>query len=171
VTTTRAITVRQPWAWAIAEGGKLVENRSRGTRHRGPLLIHAGVGWSTRGASDARLGAAFGVAWGLTYPEDHTGPYVREEGPAFYRGRVIAVAELVDSHPASGCCAPWGEQSYAEAGGKAVTTVHHLVLEDVRPLAFPVTARGQLGLWTPAPEVLDAVHRVLTAPTQETSRA
>lgn len=38
----KALTVIQPWAWAIIHGGKLVENRSWPTDYRGPLLIHAG---------------------------------------------------------------------------------------------------------------------------------
>jgi hypothetical protein len=37
----KALSVRQPWAWAIVTGIKTVENRSRPTRHRGPLVIHA----------------------------------------------------------------------------------------------------------------------------------
>ena len=36
------LAVRQPWAWAIAHTDKDVENRSWATRHRGPILIHAG---------------------------------------------------------------------------------------------------------------------------------
>jgi hypothetical protein len=36
-----ALSVRQPWAWLIVNGLKDIENRSRQTRHRGPLLIHA----------------------------------------------------------------------------------------------------------------------------------
>lgn len=39
----RAISIRQPWAWAIAAGLKDVENRSWRTSYRGPLLIHAGL--------------------------------------------------------------------------------------------------------------------------------
>ncbi|MDQ3940165.1 MAG: ASCH domain-containing protein [Actinomycetota bacterium] len=39
----KAITVRQPWAWAIVMGYKDVENRSRRTERRGSLLIHAGL--------------------------------------------------------------------------------------------------------------------------------
>jgi hypothetical protein len=35
------LSVCQPWAWAIVTGIKRVENRSRPTRHRGPLVIHA----------------------------------------------------------------------------------------------------------------------------------
>jgi hypothetical protein len=37
----KALSVCQPWAWAIVAGIKKVENRSRPTRHRGPLVIHA----------------------------------------------------------------------------------------------------------------------------------
>lgn len=36
----RAISLRQPWAWAIFHG-KPVENRTWWTAYRGPLLIHA----------------------------------------------------------------------------------------------------------------------------------
>lgn len=39
----KAITVRQPWAWAIVMGYKDVENRRNRTERRGPLLIHAGL--------------------------------------------------------------------------------------------------------------------------------
>lgn len=37
----KAISLWQPWAWAILHAGKDVENRRWYTRHRGPLLIHA----------------------------------------------------------------------------------------------------------------------------------
>jgi hypothetical protein len=37
----KALSVCQPWAWAIVTGLKKIENRSRPTRHRGPLVIHA----------------------------------------------------------------------------------------------------------------------------------
>lgn len=38
----KAVTINQPWAWAIFHAGKNVENRSWQIHHRGPLLIHAG---------------------------------------------------------------------------------------------------------------------------------
>jgi activating signal cointegrator 1 len=37
----KALTLRQPWARAIAEGAKRIETRSWRTEYRGPLLIHA----------------------------------------------------------------------------------------------------------------------------------
>lgn len=38
----KALTVLQPWAWALVHGPKRIENRSRPISHRGPLVIHAG---------------------------------------------------------------------------------------------------------------------------------
>jgi ASCH domain len=48
----RLLTIRQPWAWAIIYGGKDVENRSWLTKHRGPLLIHAGSAFDPRRVRD-----------------------------------------------------------------------------------------------------------------------
>ena len=39
----KALTVKQPWAWAIASGEKGIENRTWAPAYRGPLLIHAGL--------------------------------------------------------------------------------------------------------------------------------
>lgn len=39
----RALSIRQPWAWAITYGWKPVENRKWSTRYRGPVAIHAGL--------------------------------------------------------------------------------------------------------------------------------
>jgi hypothetical protein len=41
VSTMKARSVCQPWAWAIVHGVKMVENRWRRTNFRGPLVIHA----------------------------------------------------------------------------------------------------------------------------------
>lgn len=37
----RALSIRQPWAWAIAAGHKSIENRTWTTSYRGPLAVHA----------------------------------------------------------------------------------------------------------------------------------
>lgn len=152
----KAITVRQPWAWAIAEGHKPVENRSRGTSYRGPLAIHAGLTWSDRGAEDPRVM----VQWA---PPGMLGHYDRipEAAFEFHRGAIIAVADLVDSHPDAGCCRPWGESSYQEAGGRTIRTVHHLVLENVLPTRGPLACRGSLGLWT-VPDSIVTGSRLLS---------
>lgn len=144
----RAITVQQPWAWAITYAGKDIENRTQGTRYRGLLAIHAGLRFSARGSHDPRILAS---ATRLSVPEVD-----RRQLPM---GAIIAVAELVDCHPDADCCRPWGESAYREAGGRLRTAVHHLVLEDVRPVYNPVPCRGWLGLWRVPVEVANDVLR------------
>lgn len=44
----KVIVIRQPWAWLIVNGIKDIENRSWGTRYRGPLLIQASARRSSK---------------------------------------------------------------------------------------------------------------------------
>lgn len=37
----KSLSLMQPYAWMIANGHLLVDDRSWGTKYRGPLLIHA----------------------------------------------------------------------------------------------------------------------------------
>ena len=39
----KTLSVRQPWAWLIVNGYKNIENRTWYTKHRGRVLIHAGL--------------------------------------------------------------------------------------------------------------------------------
>lgn len=144
----RGLTVRQPWAQAIATGAKTVENRTTGYSWRGPLAIHAGLAWSDRGAADERIAEWHGARLGLAVP-CHPMPLPE----LFPEGAVVAVSELVDAHPDTGCCRPWGESAYVEASGRRRTAIWHLVLENTRALAEPVPYRGRQGLW-PVPEYL-----------------
>ncbi len=141
---TKAITVRDPWGWAIAYSTKRTENRSRQTSYRGPLAIHVGLGWDEAGAASRLIQTAW-RDWANTVPL-HPGPGVEYSGyPGklvrnglwLDPGHIIAVANLVDCHPAAGCCQPWGE-------GEGF----HLTLADVQRVR-KVAAKGQLGLpWT-----------------------
>ena len=132
----KAITVQQPWAWAIVHAGKHVENRSGNHGYRGPLAIHAGKRYSRRGLDDPRIAEAASRT-GLKALAARRLPV----------GCIIGVAELVDVHPDVGCCRPWGESSYTERGGRNRTHVFHYVLDRVRPIEPPIDHAGQLGLW------------------------
>lgn len=149
----RAITVRQPWATTIVSWGahKNVENRGARFPHRwrGLLLIHAGSAWSKRGAAAPGV-VANAPDWCIT-----SAGTVRSD--VLPRGAVIGATWLADVHPDGDCCRPWGESSYTEGSGRTVNAVTHLVLEDARQVARPVRCPGALGLWTPTPEVVDAV--------------
>lgn len=128
----RALTIRQPWATWIALKAKLTENRTRPTKRRGPILIHAGLGFDED-------------AWQRPHGDL---PPLRSL-PA---GAVIAVAEITDCHEADGCCGPWGEPGPG---------VFHYTLERVRRLPQPVPCKGALGFWRPPQDVLDAVLKQL----------
>lgn len=145
----KALTVRQPWAWAIGHGDKTVENRGRGAQHWQPtadLAIHAGLTWSHRGAGDWQI-------WGAL--ERTT---IRADDPEFAVGAIVAIVDVVDVHPFAHCCEPWGESSYRHADGSMVQEVTHLVLENARALAVPVPCRGRLGLWTVPKNIERAVR-------------
>lgn len=128
----KALTVKQPWAWGIIAGGKDVENRSRPTKHRGQLYIHAGKGWADEGID------AIGIE---NMPSDE----------AFLRGMVIGTVDVTDCHHADDCI----EQNYNYLDGHwetlcsewALPGHYHWVLANPRPLACPFPETGKLGLW------------------------
>jgi ASCH domain len=39
----KILSIRQPWAYLIANGQKNIENRTWLTNYRGPFLIHASL--------------------------------------------------------------------------------------------------------------------------------
>lgn len=44
-----ALSIKQPWAWAILYAGKDIENRDWPTRVRGRIVVHAGKTYDQRG--------------------------------------------------------------------------------------------------------------------------
>jgi hypothetical protein len=81
-----ALSVRQPWAWLICAGFKDIENRSRRTHYRGPLLIHAGL-------KVADVGRHITELHGLKLPAElETGGIVG----------IVDVVDCVEEHPS-----PW----------------------------------------------------------------
>jgi hypothetical protein len=136
----RAITVMQPWAWAIMAGGKLVENRTMAWTYRGPLAIHAGNRDSARGWTSPLIWQAAKDSGAYS----DMGPTIR----GVHYGAILGLVDLVDVHPCAGCCQPWGESSYREhPSGRVRTQITHLVLENPRLLREPIACRGTLGLW------------------------
>lgn len=47
--TIPALSLRQPWAWAILCAGKDIENRTWSTNYRGRIRIHAAKTWDEDG--------------------------------------------------------------------------------------------------------------------------
>lgn len=134
----KALTVQQPWAWAIIHGGKDVENRTQLWTYRGPLAIHAGARLSERGCM------LVPELLDLTRP-DLLAEYADHE---LTYGAIIGTVQLADVHTATPICcdSPWAERGYVEHGGRERRDVVHLVLEDPCPVD-PIPCRGTLGLW------------------------
>ncbi|MBW8482340.1 hypothetical protein [Actinomadura parmotrematis] len=135
----QAISVQQPWAFAIARGGKTVSNQRVPTAHRGRLLIHASMRVDLK-ACDSPLILAAG--WD---PRD----------PLATIGAVIATARLDDvcSDAVRGvpcACGPWADPDR-----------HHWHLADVLPLPRPIVALGRPDPWEPKPSLVAEVETML----------
>lgn len=114
----KALSIRQPWAWAILHG-KPVENRTWPTKNTGPFLIHAGKKFDHAG-----------YQWLLEHRNllDAEIPH-RDDFPM---GGIVGksrIVDCVDYHESPFFFGPWG-----------------FVLEDSKAVDF-VPYRGKLGFF------------------------
>jgi hypothetical protein len=123
-----AISVHQPWAWAILHAGKNVENRTWRTRHRGPLLIHAAKNRETYSTQNStRWEERFGIglpSW--------------EELP---KGAIVGVVDVVG-------CVRESTSQWADSG------YWYWLLANPRPFDEAIHYRGAQLLF----HVPDAIH-------------
>lgn len=121
-----ALTLFQPWAWAIAAGHKQIENRCWTTSYRGPVLIHAGKKWDEEGAEWMR--DCFGL-----------------EVPMFGvpHGAVVGVALLEDITDDEYEENPW-----------AIRGSYHWHMARALEFETPIPMRGKLNLWYPDPSAI-----------------
>lgn len=126
---TKVLSLKQPYAWLIANGYLLVDDRTWGTQYRGPLLIHASKGLYEQY---------------YDYIKSRTDIPLPTKDKLEYGG-VIGVANLVH------CCRPGdlpegvSRQQRAHFGG-----VHQeyfgFLFEQATPLAF-IPCPGKLGIF------------------------
>jgi len=138
----RALSIQQPWAWAVLHAGKTPENRAW-TRRPGVLpgerlLVHAGKRLDLDAVFDRQFAAAWLNPFG-DHPDDPAG---------LPRGALLGTVRVADVHHANECassCSPW-----------ALPGCWHIGVSDPYPFDEPISARGQLGFWTPT-ELADSV--------------
>jgi hypothetical protein len=139
----KALSLRQPWLWAVLELGKTIENRRWNTKYRGPILLHAAKGCTAKECDDA---LEWMRARGLLGPHEWSGLEHIE------RGGICGYAEIVDVLP------PLTANYLPLASDLEVDARWHMpaqygfVLRNVRRLPF-VPYPGSLGLFNVAPEV------------------
>lgn len=113
----KAISIRQPWAWAILHAGKNVENRTWSTKYRGPLVIHARKGYDRDGEIYLR------EVMGLDVPAD------------LPRGGIVGMVEVMDCVTAPDQV--WGSSEWFSGP-------YGWVFGSAMPLSF-APYRGKLG--------------------------
>lgn len=144
----KALTVKQPWAWAIINGGKNVENRSKPTKYRGNLYIHGGLGYAKEAEeSQAMQEAWINAAQALPRERGYMGP-LRQKSLFLDYGFVIGTVDVIDCHADSECLG-WAEDG-SMCSGWAMEGYYHWVLASPRPLACPFPETGKLGIWNMA---------------------
>jgi hypothetical protein len=166
----RGVSVRQPWAWAIARGHKNLLNRPSGTGYRGLIAIYASFRVDPGSRGNRLLGNEY---WDAS-------------DPAAAVGGIVAVATLADvcaaavsaaspatnatrATPATPGATPATAASAAttarggrcDCGPWAGAGAYHWRIEDPWPLRWPVLAVHGTGLWEVAPAVAAGVIRLL----------
>lgn len=136
----KALSVRQPYAFAITIGAKNIENRdwrdtNPGRRFRGKVLIHSSKTEEKNAEED--------VLWSIVHQLGLSYPDVLERYTGSWLGAIVGAAtivDVVDHHPS-----PW---FFGKIG---------LVLTN--PVACkPVTCKGMLGFFSVPDEVTSRLH-------------
>lgn len=122
-----ALSIRQPWAWAILHAGKDIENRDWPTKLRGPICIHAAKGMTGDEFNDF-VRTIHCVSLVRPFPPGATVPLASE----LRRGGIVGTAEIVDCVEAS--ASPWFFGRYG------------FVLRNVQPVDF-IPVKGALGFF------------------------
>lgn len=149
----KAITLWLPWASLVAKGYKGIETRSWATKYRGPIAIHAAASmpvWAKYLCMD------FAIKLGI---EGYTNSWLHElelgDGPF---GKVVATANLADCIQVkhedkfmNACKATLEDDRIIEGNeyyfGDYTPGRYAWILEDIKPFAEPVPAKGKQRLW------------------------
>jgi hypothetical protein len=129
----KALSILQPWVYAILYEGKEIENRSWTTDFRGWVAIHA----SARPMRDA------------DFPRGHHIPHL----DSLDYSAICGVARLEDIVTKSR--SKWFDRSDDDFIN------YGWVLADIKPLKTPIPCKGALKLWDVPPKVLRELQRQL----------
>lgn len=134
-----ALSLRQPWAWAVIHGGKTIENRRWNTRFRGEFLIHAAKGMGRDEYGDAvdfinDVRESLVIDWRANRVPD---PIDLPRGGIVGRARLVDVIQPCRVGGERLCRHPWH-----------MPDQFGFVLDGVEPVAFEPCV-GKLGFFDP----------------------
>jgi hypothetical protein len=171
----KALSVRQPWAWAIAAGYKPVENRTWKVDYQGWIAIHAAI--SRVGFDDADI-------WLQELHPDiekrlnddqiaGDDDLLAIDNQLYWFGAIIGVAELAAVVPYDGTLPQIKALNrQAEAlGCRSVVPAHRWaegpycwLLRNAIQFAEVIPCKGQTSLWTLPEELADRVAQAVRRP-------
>jgi hypothetical protein len=128
----KAISIKQPWAWAILNG-KLIENRNWHSNYRGKLLIHASKAFDYNGQR-----------WLMENEDLFTipVPFIKDYKTGGFIGKTFMV-DCVCNYTSPFFFGPWG-----------------FVFENTKPIDF-IPYKGQLGIFNVPDNLFDIDKEVL----------
>lgn len=130
----KTLSIRQPWAWLIAQGFKDVENRSWATKVRGQILVHAGKAFDKDG-----------YAW-----VKREFPHIPLPTPSeFEFGGIVGCADLVD-------CVPPDSDLAGRIDSRWYLGQYGYVVDRAYPLPF-IPLKGRLGFFDASHPVMETV--------------
>jgi len=140
----KALSVRQPWVWAIFHANKDIENRDWPTRIRGTVAVHAAKGMTRDEYLEAMayirhrfvaevLRNPVTVQLGQGRLSLASGELVTPGFSDITRGAIVGLVDILDCVTASN--SPWFEGPYG------------FELANQRPLETPIPCSGALNFW------------------------
>lgn len=183
---TRALTLLQPWAWAIFNAGKTIENRDwTACKQRGPIWIHTSknvgaryfdesvdsiiqaAGW--RPGNDDILNRADSdeqIVLHTTYTGRPRPGHVKQRykpGPKLPRGAIVGRVDIVGTVDQDGVvsCQDGTTRSLTADEKKWWFGGFGLVLANPVALKEPVSCTGMLGFWRVGAEDLERCRGAL----------
>jgi hypothetical protein len=130
----KAISLLQPWATLVVMGVKTIETRNWGTKHRGPILIHA---------SQRKAGSIFAM-------EPHFKKYI-DDFKKLPFGAIVGQATITDvirvEHLGMSDESINRLTLEEKAFGDYSEGRYAWILEDHLQFDYPIPARGTLSIW------------------------
>jgi hypothetical protein len=135
----KALTIKQPWAWAIMSAGKDIENRNWFTNVRGTIAVH----------SSKKLDVAEVESYKYTVLGNEFFDYPQEVNCLWEDlicGAILGTVEIVDC--VKGFNSPWFFGDYG------------FVLKNSKRLAEPIPFKGALGFWDIPKEIEEKINKL-----------
>ena len=142
----KALSIRQPWAWAICAGYKDVENRDWPTNFRGRVLVHAGIREEREDVDFVAIDVARQTGRDVA-------DVLHEYQGRRWLGAIVGAVTITDCVTAMQSSWFFGKYGFVLTAGVA--------------LAAPIPCKGRLGFFAVPDDVRETICALRNAPAGE----